>query len=106
MIILDDFKKVEIKVGEVTEVEEISESEKMLKLTVDFGSETRTIFSGLKKLYSRESLVNKKFLFVTNLEPRVMSFGTSEGMILAVDTPEKPILLIPAEDAPVGSGVK
>lgn len=113
MITIDDFKKVEMKVGEVVEVEEVPESEKILKLSVNFGSETRTIFSGIKKWYGREDLINKKFLFVTNLEPKEMSFGTSEGMILAaclpagrVDAPEKPVLLIPAEDASAGSVVK
>jgi methionyl-tRNA synthetase len=89
----EDFKKVEIRVGEVVEVEEIPASEKLLKLKVSFGHvksddpaarEERQILSGIKKYYEDpQSLVGKKIPFVTNLKPRKMMGFDSEGMILA-----------------------
>ena len=81
----DDFKKVEIKVGEIIEAEEIPGSEKLFKLTVSFGEEKRQILSGIKNYFDGpEELAGKKVPFVTNLAPRKMMGFESEGMILAV----------------------
>jgi methionyl-tRNA synthetase len=81
----EDFKKVEIKVGEILSVEEIGGSDKLLKLIVKFGEEERQILSGIKKFYEDpQVLVGKKVPFVTNLEPRKMMGLESNGMILAV----------------------
>ena len=85
MINFDDFKKVEIKIGEIVEVEQIEGSEKLLKLKVSFGEEERQILSGIKNFYEDpQVLVGKKVPFVTNLEPRKMMGFESQGMILAV----------------------
>lgn len=89
----EDFKKVEIKLGEVLEAEEIPGSDKLYKLKVSFGEEERQILSGIKKFVSTDDLVGKKFPFVTNLPTRKMMGFESEGMILAVSDDENLSLL-------------
>lgn len=83
---IDDFKKVEIKIGKILAVEIIPESEKLLKLSVDFGEEEpRQILSGIKNYFEDpQVLVGRLCPFVTNLEPRKMMGLESNGMILAV----------------------
>ncbi len=97
-ITIDDFLKVEIKLGTIIEVNEVEGSDKLYKLKVDFGeyreveseggltereAHTRTVFSGIRKFVNSENLLNKQFPFVTNLEPRKIMGGYSEAMILA-----------------------
>jgi len=107
MITIDDFAKVEMKVGLITEATEVEGSAKLIREVVDFGEEKRIIFSGIKKWYTPEELVGKKFLYVTNLEPKEMMGETSNGMILAVDTPDgKPVLVQIPDEVPTGSGVR
>ncbi len=107
MITIDDFKKVEIRVGKVLSAEKIPEGDKLLKLSVDFGSETRQIMSGIAEQFPDPSvLVGKQMPFVTNLEPRTLRGYESQGMILAVGTDAKPVLLHPAEEVPPGSLLK
>ncbi len=87
MITIDDFAKIEIKVGLVTEAVNKEGSEKLIRLTVDFGTETRTIFTAVRTYgYTPEDFLNKKFLFVTNLEYKKIMDEESQGMILAVDS--------------------
>ena len=91
-VTIDDLAKLDLRVGEVIDVKDITDSQKLLELKVNFGEELgiKTIFSGIKKWYTAASLVNKKFLFIVNLEPKKFPFGESQGMILAVDTDKKP----------------
>lgn len=110
MITIDAFKKIEIKVGLVTGAINQEGSEKLIKLSVDFGSgDIRAIFTAVRTFgYTPEYFLNKKWLFVTNLEPKIMpSFASggaskgkgeeSQGMILAVDgVGGKPVFLVPA----------
>jgi methionyl-tRNA synthetase len=79
----DDFKKVQIQVGEIISAEPVDGSEKLLKLQVRFGEEERQILSGIAKFVSPEEIVGKKVPFVTNLKPRSMMGLESNGMILA-----------------------
>lgn len=103
-ITIDDLAKVEIKVGTILEAEEIEDSEKLLKLKVDFGQDSpRQILSGIKKWYSPADLIDKQCLFVTNLKPRQMMGMESQGMILAVDGEDGAVLLSPIK--PVAAGV-
>jgi len=87
-ITIEDFQKVEIKVGKILTAEHIEGSGKLVKLQVDFGSEQRQILSGIKKVYPPESLVGRSFMFVTNLQPRNIMSLDSSGMILAVSDAE------------------
>lgn len=86
-ITIEEFLKLDLRVGEVTDVTDVADSQKLLKLTVDFGEFTRIIYSGIKKWYSPENLQGKKYIFVVNLAPRTFKIGDqeliSEGMILA-----------------------
>jgi methionine--tRNA ligase beta chain len=86
MITFEEFKKMEIKIGEILSVEKVPETDKLLKLSVDFKEESpRQIVSGISAYFPNEKmLVGKKCAFVTNLEPRTIRGLESNGMILAV----------------------
>ena len=85
MITFNDFQKIEIKIGTILSAEKVEGSEKLLKLSVDFGEEKpRQVISGIAKTFKQpEKLVGKQFLFVTNLEPRSIMGLESQAMILA-----------------------
>jgi methionyl-tRNA synthetase len=108
MISIDDFSKVEIRAGKILDAVEILESEKLLKLSVDFGEERpRTVVSGVKKYFPDPSeLVGVVCGFVTNLEPRPLMGIESEAMILAVTSGEKISLLRIDSDVLPGMRVK
>ena len=109
MITIDQFKQIEIRVGQVVEAENQEGSEKLIRLTVDLGEEmARTIFTGVR-LYGFEAqyFLGKKFLFVTNLEPKKMMGMESQGMILAVDGADgKPIFVEATEAMAIGAAVR
>ncbi len=109
MISIDDFKKVDIRVGKILAVEKVPDTDKLLKLTVDLGEAVhRQIVSGIA-LYFPDYLVlvNRKCMFVANLEPRTIKGIESQGMILAVSTEEGGFSLLEPNDAiPVGTSAK
>lgn len=106
-ITIEDFIKVEIKIGEVLSAEKVEGSDKLLKLSVDFGEETpRQVLSGIAKYVEIESLIGKKFPFVTNLAPRKMMGMDSEAMILAGSFGDDLALLNPSKDLPNGTKLK
>jgi methionine--tRNA ligase beta chain len=86
-ITIEDFKKVEIRVGEVISAERIEGSDKLLKLKVNFGDHERQVLSGIAGHVEPAATVGKRYPFVTNLPPRKMMGLTSEAMILAVGGP-------------------
>lgn len=108
MINIDEFKKIEIKIGEIKIVEKIPSSEKLLKLQVDFGEENlRQIVSGISTYFPDEQkLVGKKCAFATNLEPRTIMGLQSNGMILAVSGENFFSLLETSNDVIPGSAIK
>lgn len=104
---IDDFAKLEFKVGTIIEAEEIEGSEKLLKLSVDLGEETpRQVLSGIKLYYKPEDLKGNQFIFITNLEPRKMMGLESQAMIMAADASEDVVLLVPQKHVPAGSKVR
>lgn len=106
MITIDDFAKIELRVGTVLEAEEVLGSEKLIKQIVDFGElGTRQILSGIKQWYKPSQLVGKQFVYVVNLEPRMMMGLESQGMILATDT-EKPFPLKPISKVSPGTKLR
>lgn len=106
-ISFEDFKKIDIKIGEVVSVEEIEGSEKLLKLNVFFGTETRQVVSGIKNhVDSAQSLVGRKFPFVFNLESRTIFGLESHGMILCASDDNNFSLLEPTSPVDAGSSVK
>lgn len=108
IIAFDDFAKCDIRVGRFVLVEPVEGSEKLYKEMVDFGAEIgeRQVLSGIRKWYEPQDLVGKLGVFIINLEPRKMMGLESQGMLLAVDGEEGPILLTTAGDAPLGSRVR
>ena len=87
LISIDDFKKLEIKIGHILSVEKVLDADKLLKLSVDVGeTNPRQIISGISEFFPNpQILVGKKCAFATNLEPRVIRGFESQGMILAVN---------------------
>ena len=82
-ISIDEFKRLELRVARITHAEAVAGSDKLLKLTLDLGSGTRTVFAGIKSAYDPAGLIGRLTVVVANLAPRKMKFGTSEGMVLA-----------------------
>ncbi len=109
MISIEDFKKVDIKVGKILSAEKIPDTDKLLKLSVDLGEALpRQIVSGISLYFPDCSvLVGKKCMFVANLEPRVIRGYESQGMILAISTEDDKFSLIsPSEDIPAGTSAR
>jgi methionine--tRNA ligase beta chain len=106
MINIEDFKKIEIRIGKILSAERIEGSSKLLKLEIDFGSEKRTIAAGIAAFYEPESLIGKQIPALTNLEPRELMGIESMGMVLAADNEGRPVLLSPIEEVPPGSIIK
>jgi len=106
---IDDFKKVDIAVGQILSAEKIPETDKLLKLSVDLGEGApRQVVSGIALYFPDPSvLVGRKTMFVANLEPRMIKGFESQGMILAVSTEDGKFSLIsPTEDVPPGTRAK
>jgi methionyl-tRNA synthetase len=106
IINFDDYAKIEIRVGQIVSAEVPEGSNKLIKFSVDFGSEIgqKTIFSGIKEWYSPEELVGVKTMWVVNLAPKKTPFGDSEGMFFACDDKEgKPVIVRVGEEVEVGS---
>ncbi|OHA02213.1 MAG: methionine--tRNA ligase subunit beta [Candidatus Sungbacteria bacterium RIFCSPLOWO2_02_FULL_48_13b] len=106
MISIEDFKKVELKVGRVLSTESVEGSEKLLKLRVQIGDEERQIIAGIAKQYSIEELVGRLIIVVANLEPRILMGFESQGMILAAGDGETIALLMPDKDIPSGTTIR
>lgn len=79
----DDFAKVDLRIAKIVSCESVPKANKLLKLELDLGGETRQVFAGIKSAYSPEDLIGKHTVMVANLKPRKMKFGMSEGMVLA-----------------------
>ena len=81
---IDDFAKVDLRIAKIKIAVEVPEANKLIKLVLDVGElGEKTVFAGIKQAYKLEELENKLVILVNNLKPRQMSFGLSEGMILA-----------------------
>lgn len=108
-ITYEDFAKVEVRVGKILSAEKIPDTDKLLKLSVDFAEGTpRQIVSGISLYFPDYSvLVGKKCMFVTNLQPRTIKGHESNGMLFAVSTEDgKFSLLEPGADIPEGTKAK
>lgn len=103
----DDFAKIDLRVALIKKAEAVPEADKLLKLQLDIGGETRQVFAGIKSAYNPEDLEGKLTVMVANLAPRKMRFGMSEGMVLAAGPGGKDLwILEPQEGAKPGMRVK
>lgn len=93
-ISFDDFAKVDLRIALIVKAEHVEGADKLLRLTLDLGGETRNVFSGIKSAYQPEDLEGKLTVMVANLAPRKMKFGMSEGMVLAAGPGKKEIYLL------------
>jgi methionyl-tRNA synthetase len=104
---IDAFASVDLRVARITSAEHVEGAEKLLRLTLDLGGETRTVFAGIKAAYEPGSLEGRLTVMVANLKPRKMRFGLSEGMVLAAGPGGKDIFILsPDEGAQPGMRIK
>ncbi len=113
-ITYDEFKKMDIRVGTIREIEPVPETDKLLRCQIDFGevdeegkNKLRQIVSGIREYYPEyEKLIGKQVLYIVNLEPRTIKGFESHGMLMAVDGQDgNPVFLVPDREVPPGSSV-
>jgi methionyl-tRNA synthetase len=107
-ITIDDFLKIELRVGEVKAAERVKGADKLLRLEVDIGSEVRQVVAGIAKAYEPEKLIGRKVVLVANLQPRKLRGLESQGMIVAASVGDdgQPVLAGFLEDVPAGAKLK
>jgi tRNA-binding protein len=105
-ITFEDFEKLDIRVGTITAVSDVEKSDKLLKLTVDFGDHSRSILAGMKKERDDpQEIVGKQALFVVNMPPRKMAGEVSQGMLFDIGYADGvvPVLAMPESQVPNGT---
>ena len=106
-ITIDDFTRVELRVGQVKVAERVKGADKLLRLEVDIGTEVRQLVAGIAEAYPPETLIGRKVVIVANLAPRKLRGLESNGMIVAASIEGgKPVLASFLEDVPVGARLK
>jgi methionyl-tRNA synthetase len=104
-ISIDEFNRLDLRVARIVNAEIVAGADKLLKLTLDLGSETRTVFAGIKSAYDPQALKGRLTVMVANLAPRKMKFGVSEGMVLAASG-EAPGLFLLSPDSGATPGMR
>ena len=106
MATLEDFQKMDIRVGKIIDVQDAETKKPMYVLKVDFGElGIKQAIAGIKPFYTKEEILNKKFIFVFNLEPKKIANVLSECMIMAATKDDKVVVLQPEKDIEIGSKV-
>ena len=105
-ISFDEFKKMDLRVGEIIQAERVPETDKLLKLEVNIGTENRTMVAGVADVYSPEDLMGKKLVVIINLKPAVIRGIESRGMLLAAEVEGKAIIPFFEGDVPAGTKVR
>lgn len=107
IVSFEDFKKLELKIGKIKSVEEVEGLDKLYELEVDLGEDKpRTLLAGLKPFYEPYELMGKSIVVVANLEPKEVRGVVSQGMLLAAEGKDNPVLVIPEEEVKPGSTVR
>ncbi len=106
MITIDDFRKIELRVAQIKEVNDHPNADKLLVLVLDVGDKTKQVVAGIKSGYTRETLLGKYVVLVDNLEPALLRGVESQGMILAGSDESGITLVIPEKQLKLGSIVK
>jgi methionyl-tRNA synthetase len=105
-ITIDDFSKLDLRVARIVRAEQVDGADKLVKLTLDVGSGTRTVFAGIKSDYTPDKLEGRLAVLVANLAPRKMKFGLSEGMVLAASADDGPGIFLVSPDAGARPGMR
>ena len=103
---IEDFTRIQMRVGQVLEAEKIEGSRKLLKLRVDIGAEIRQVVAGIAEAYDPAGLLNKKVVIVANLKPARLMGVESNGMVVAASVDGKPVLATFTEEVPNGALLK
>ena len=106
MVTIDDFKKLELVVGQIKEVKEHPNADKLYVIKVDTGLDVRQLVAGIKKSYTPEQLIGRRVIMIKNLQPAVIRGEESQGMILAASDDNGTAILTPDRDVMLGSIVK
>ncbi len=106
MISFEDFQKLDIRIGKITEAEKVEGADKLLKLQVDIGNEKRQLVAGIAEFFDPANLIGKQIPLLVNLEPKMLRGIESQGMILVAEAGGKFALLIPEKEVPPGSRVR
>ena len=106
MVAFEDFKKLDLRVGKIIEATKIEGSDKLVQLKVDLGEEARQLVAGILTSYGVEDLPGRSIIVVTNLDTRTIVGIESQGMLLAADGPEGPVLLMPDYEVPPGTKIR
>ncbi len=106
MITIEDFKKLELKVAEIKEVNEHPNADRLYVITLDLGGKTKQVVAGIKGSYKKEDLVGKQVVVVDNLEPVVLRGVESQGMLLAASDENGIVIISPLKPMKLGSIVK
>jgi methionine--tRNA ligase beta chain len=106
MVSYEEFKKFDIRVALVEDVEKVPKADKLYKLSIDLGTEKRTLVAGLAEHYKAEEIKGKKIVVLTNLEPRKLRGILSQGMLLAAVDGDKVSILVPQKDLPPGARIE
>src|SRR5690606_21250549 len=106
-IVFDDFQKLDLRVARITEASKVKKADKLLQITLDVGSETRTVVSGIAEQYDPESIIGQRVVYVSNLAPRKLRGVMSQGMILMAEDGDGHLAFVtPAKDVEPGSVVR
>ncbi len=103
---IDDVKKLDLRVATVLTAEPVEGSEKLLKIELDLGEEKRQVLSGIAKNYAPDVLIGKQVVFITNLAPRTMMGLESQGMIFCANSKAGPVLLQPEHEVGAGATIQ
>ncbi len=106
MINYEQFSQIELRVATILSAERVEGSEKLLRLRVSLNEDARQIIAGIGKKYAPEELAGRQIVIVANLEPRMLMGMESQGMLLAADSPDGPVILMPREEVPSGTKIK
>lgn len=106
MITIEEFKKLELKVAQIKDVQDHPDAERLYVITVDLGDRTKQVVAGIKKSYAKEDLVGKQVVLVDNLEPALLRGVESQGMLLAASDDEGIAIVSPLRTMKLGSVVK
>jgi len=101
----EDFKKLDLRVATIKKVEDHPNADKLYVLTIDLGSEMRTLVAGIKNYYKPEELIDKQIIVVANLEPARLRGIESNGMLLAADDKNNLVILTPEKKIKEGSKI-
>jgi methionine--tRNA ligase beta chain len=106
MITFDDFKKMDIRIGRIVGAQKVPDTDKLMQLEIDLGTEKRQVVAGIAEYYDPDHLVGMSIPVLLNLEPRKIRGIESQGMILAADDSGRPVLLSPEQEVPPGSIIR